>query len=205
MSHCTSFPFAYTEERFIVSALRKMGLTFNYDVVSEYSSHISKLLSNFGYLGRKQYRSLVAEYKGCNLLIIRETDSFKFIVESAKGPVSYTTASLAEEEFRRAYIMSALESVCRDFQNKGIIAEIRDQGSSLDLCLGPDMSIIVNVSFANGIVTEDVRGCKGDICEEITAQIEAILAKPNTSLDCQWKTSHFESIDNKTIEVLRLG
>lgn len=187
-----------------MSALEKMNLNSEYTVVSEYSSHLAKLLSFTGYMGRNQYRTIYAKHELGNIMIIKTGDSFRFTIESGKGPVPYSVASDIETSFRQFYVESVLEEICSDYQKRGISAELTRENDSFAIRLGPDMSISVNVSLKGGLVHEDVNGVTGSVCELITSQIEAMLAEPCSTLTSKWKTEYYQKIDNKIIQVLDL-
>ena len=204
MSHCTSFPFAYTEERHLVSALDKMKLSAEYTVVNEYSNHLAKSLSYVGYMGGNQYRALCAKHEAGNIMILKEKDAYRFSIESSKGPVAYGIASDIEVCFRLFYIESVLEEICDDYRRRGVTARLSSDDNSFSIHLGSDMSISVSISVKGGLVHEEVNGVSGSVCEIITAQIEAMLAAPNSTLTSEWKTAYHEEIDNKIVEVLDL-
>lgn len=204
MSHCTSFPFAYTEERHIINALQRMDLKPEYDVVSEYSSDLTKKLSFFGYLGRKQYRAVCAKHGEGNIMIIRDKGIFRFMIESSNGDVPYKVASNIESFFRSHYIASVLEEICDDFKARGINAELLNKGNVFHIYLGPDRSISITIEASASSIQESVAGAKGNVCEAITSQIEAMLAAPNSTISSEWKTEYYEQIDNKLIQILNL-
>lgn len=181
-----------------------MGLYPEYAVVGEYSNHLSKKLSIIGYLGTNQYRSIVAKCQNLNIMLIKEEGVYHLVLESDKGPASYRLASEIESSFRKYYIESALEAICREFQSQGVIASMSQEGDQFIIRFGTNQSVSVAVSFHENSIHEAVFGASGNICEHITSQIEALLAAPGATLQTEWKTEYYTNVDNHLVEVLNL-
>lgn len=206
MSHCTKFDFSYTSEEAIVKAFRKMDIDCYTDMVSEFHSDFEKkFLSNFGYLGHKQYRAIVGNIEGGHLFVCRvEQGKYELFVEHHRATDPQEDELIANQ-FRNAYIEVAVDKVLRKLDLNATRYEVNNHHNGIVVSFGPNLEYTLSVLIEDNQIIEDVKGVKGDFCTKLTEDIEDVLSQPTSELRTEWKPEVDLQIEDEVLQVLSLN
>ena len=208
MSHCTKFSFKYTDEGAIVKAFKKMNVKCSTEMVSTFKSDFSKkVLGKLGYLGQRQYRAIIGSTGGFNLFLCKIADNdYELMIE--RDVVSASDGARMTEladNFRRAYMEIAVDEIVRKLDKGNMPSKTEKQKDKFIVHFGSALEYSVVVSFANGEITEEVTGVKGDFCTRLTEDIENMLSHPTAELHTEWKAEYTMQIEDQNIQVLSLS
>ena len=206
MSHCTKFDFSYTSEDAIVKAFRKLNINCSTEMVCDFKTNIGKLLlSRLGYLGHKQYRSIVGEINGGHLFLCRmDNNNYQLFVEHHYN-YNEEEDKVWADKFRNAYIEVAVDKVLRKLDLNATRYEINKQPNGIIVNFGPNLEYTLSVLSENDQIVEDVKGVKGDFCTKLTEDIEDVLSQPTSELKTEWKQEVEMQVEDETLQVLSLS
>lgn len=208
MSHCTKFDFSYTSEEAIVKAFHKMGIKCSTEMICEFTSDFEKtILGNYGYMGRKQFRSIIGEIDGGHIYVCRvEENKYELFIEHHYnyGNNSNKDKAIAAK-FRNAYIETAVDKVLRKLDLNAIRYEVNHQPNGLIVNFGPNLEYTLSVLTQDDSIIEDVSGVKGDFCTKLTEDIEDVLSHPSAELKTEWKAEVNMQVEDETLQVLSLS
>lgn len=206
MSHCTKFDFAYSSEDAIVKAFHKLGISCSTELVCDFSSEFSKkVLGQLGYLGNKQYRSIVGKIEEDTQFFLCkvEENNYQLFIEHSR-PQS-TNDSVLADKFRNAYIEVAIDKVIKKLDLNAIHYETTHKENGKIVNFGPNLEYTLSVLAENGSIIEEVSGVKGDICTKLTEDIEDVLSQPTSELRTEWKTEVEMQVEDTTLQILSLN
>lgn len=208
MSHCTRFDFCYSDEESIVRSFEKMGLHPFTDVVSEFTSELSKnILARLGSLGSNQYRAICANSGKFQLLACRtEDDRYELFIERAI--LEYDDERKMKDlshAFRKAYICVAMEDTVRAIEASNVPARVRETPIGYEIEFGTNYEYGIKVTMAKGEIIEEVTGVQGDVCTKLTELIETMLSHPSTELRTEWKPEYNINIEEQVLQVLSIN
>lgn len=208
MSHCTKFNFSFSDEKAIVKAFKKLGITCSTELVSMFNSDFSKkVLGTLGYLGNKQFRAICGVLSPYQLFMCKiESNHYELFIEKSSNISKYDQAQmdLIAEDFRKAYIEVAIDEIVSKLDRGNMPSKISVLEDQYLIEFGPMYEYQLSVVFDNGKIIEDVKGIKGDFCTKLTEDIENILSHPESELRTEWKQEHDIIVEDQNIQVLEL-
>ena len=206
MSHCTKFDFTYSSEDAIVKAFRKLDIKCSTEMVCDFKTNIGKmLLSRLGYLGYKQYRSIVGEINGGHIFLCRiDNNNYQLFVEHHYN-YNEEEDKVWADKFRNAYIEVAVDKVLKKLDLNATRYEVSHQPNGLIVNFGPNLEYTLSVLAENDNIVEEVSGVKGDFCTKLTEDIEDVLSQPTTELKTEWKAEVEMQVEDEALQVLSLS
>lgn len=208
MSHCTKFNFTYSCEESIVRAFRKMNVQTSLELITEFDNDFQKkILSHFGYMGRRQMRAICGIKNGINMYMCKVAENrYELICEHPNvTPYIKDTMNKLGSEFQQAYVEVAIEAVVKKIEISGTPVEVKKQNYKYIIKFGPSLEYQVVVSFDDNVVTEEVFGIKGDFCTSLTEDIENILSHPESELISEFKPEIDMVVEDQVLQVVSLN
>lgn len=209
MSHCTKFDFSYTDEDAIVKAFYKLGIKCSKDLALSFKSDkVKHFFGRLGYMGDKQYKSIVGEIdSNTEIFVIKTGDAkYELVVEHKMlDGVDVEEDEKIARSFRNAYIEVAIDKVIRKLDLNAIPCEMQKMPNGVLLSFGQNYEYQLSVLSIDGQVIEDVKGVKGDLCTKLTEDIEEILSQPTSELKTEWKPEVNMPIVDEVLQVLSLN
>lgn len=208
MSHCTKFKFNYSNERAIVKAFHKMGLKCTTGMVASYNSDFSKnVLGGFGYMGNKQFRSIIGVSGKYQLFMCRVAENHYelYIERSQIGYNDEVEMKQLADRYKMAYMEVAVDGIIKKLDNSNMPSEVVRQENGFVINFGPTMQYTISVISDNDQIVENVEGVKGDFCTRLTEDIEEILSQPTTELRTEFTEEYNMLVDDQNIQVLNLS
>lgn len=208
MSHCTKFEFNYTSEEAIVKAFSKLGLKSFTGVVAKYNSDFSKkVLSQLGYAGTQQYRSICANQDKYNVFLCKIAENhYELLVEcGVKTAEDNFKMKQIAESFQRSYVEVAVDDSLSRITDLGVPARRKDKVDGYEIEFGPNYEYTIFVTIDGNQVTEEVSGVIGDVCTKLTEELESILASPTAELTTTWKNEYSMILDDQTLQILSIN